>query len=135
MVVICQQLLNTIAAMTLQNPHPGPPWVLDTRDVLITDLREAATSLAAGAQQPLADVNGHTVSLYAPDGSAPLHAHTGYEESFLVLEGSMFLETETAVHLLTAGEMATVARGVRHRTASCGGRAVCLILAGAREAA
>jgi mannose-6-phosphate isomerase-like protein (cupin superfamily) len=44
------------------------------------------------------------------------HSHPDPDEVFIVLEGVLLVELETARYEVNAGEMLTVPAGVRHRT-------------------
>ena len=52
------------------------------------------------------------------------HCHPDSDESFLVLEGGLFIDLDDQTVELQAGHMFTVSKGVRHRTRPVGVRSV-----------
>src|SRR5260370_37425608 len=63
------------------------------------------------------------------------HCHPDSDESFLVLEGGLFIDFDDRTVELLPGQIITVNRGVRHRTRPVGKRSVNLTFerAGARS--
>jgi mannose-6-phosphate isomerase-like protein (cupin superfamily) len=69
-------------------------------------------------------VNDHVVRISTMTQTFHWHCHPNSDETFLVLEGGIAIEFEQGEIQLAAGQMATVSRGVRHRTRPLGKRSV-----------
>jgi len=82
----------------------------------------------------IATVNDHEVRISTMTEAYPWHCHPDSDESFLALEGGLFLDFDDRTVELLPGHMITVDRGVRHRTRPIGARSVNLTFerAGAR---
>lgn len=67
----------------------------------------------------VADYNDNDVMVVKFQGAFPFHDHPDTDDFFLVIEGEVVLDVETATgidsHTLRAGEMFVVPKGVRHR--------------------
>jgi mannose-6-phosphate isomerase-like protein (cupin superfamily) len=73
---------------------------------------------------PVARVNDHEVRISTMTGSYHWHCHPDSDESFLALEGGLFIDFDDRTVELLPGHMITVNRGVRHRTRPIGKRSV-----------
>lgn len=76
----------------------------------------------------LARINDHEVRMSVMTHPFGWHFHPDSDEVFLALEGELVLEFESGIVRLSAGQMVTVPRGVRHRTRPGGARSVNLTL-------
>ena len=83
----------------------------------------------------LADVNDHVVRISVMTEAYHWHCHPDSDETFLAVEGGLYLDFDERTVELLPGQMITVKRGVRHRTRPLGGRSVNLTFerADARE--
>ncbi len=72
----------------------------------------------------LANVNDHVVRISVMTQPYHWHFHPNSDETFLVIEGGLVIEFEHGEIQLAAGQMATVSRGVPHRTRPLGRRSV-----------
>ena len=72
----------------------------------------------------LARVNDHEVRISTMTEGFPWHCHPDSDETFLVLEGGLWLDFDDRSVELQPGQMLTVNRGVRHRTRPVGERSV-----------
>jgi mannose-6-phosphate isomerase-like protein (cupin superfamily) len=64
----------------------------------------------------IADYNDNEVMVVKFQGEFPLHKHDDTDDFFLVLDGEMEMEIEgEAPHVVKAGEMFIVPKGVVHR--------------------
>lgn len=83
----------------------------------------------------IAKVNDHEVRISTMTEAYHWHCHPDSDESFLALEGGIYIDFEDRTVELLPGQMITVNRGVRHRTRPIGERSVNLIFerAGARS--
>ena len=86
---------------------------------------------------PIAKVNDHEVRISTMTEAYHWHCHPDSDESFLALEGGLFIDFDDRTVELLPGQMITVNRGVRHRTRPIGKRSVNLTFerAGARSEA
>ena len=83
----------------------------------------------------IAQVNDHEVRISTMTEAYHWHCHPDSDESFLALEGGLFIDFDDRTVELLPGHMITVNRGVRHRTRPIGERSVNLTFerAGARS--
>lgn len=63
----------------------------------------------------VAEYNGNDVMLVKFQGEFPFHLHETTDDFFLVLEGEMVMDVDENSHLVRAGELFVVPRGVTHR--------------------
>jgi mannose-6-phosphate isomerase-like protein (cupin superfamily) len=73
---------------------------------------------------PIAKVNDHEVRMSTMTEAYHWHCHPDSDESFLALEGGLFIDFDDRTVELLPGHMITVNRGVRHRTRPIGERSV-----------
>ncbi|HEY6413227.1 MAG TPA: cupin domain-containing protein [Edaphobacter sp.] len=73
---------------------------------------------------PIANVNDHEVRISIMTEAYHWHCHPDSDESFLALEGGLFIDFDDQTVELLPGHMITVKRGVRHRTRPIGERSV-----------
>lgn len=83
---------------------------------------------------PIANVNDHEVRISIMTEAYQWHCHPDSDESFLALEGGLFIDLDDRTIELLPGHLITVKQGVRHRTRPVGERSVNLTFerAGAR---
>jgi mannose-6-phosphate isomerase-like protein (cupin superfamily) len=95
---------------------------------------ESAAALSYD-NHPIAKVNDHEVRISTMTESYHWHCHPDSDESFLALEGGLFIDFDDRTVELLPGQMITVNRGVRHRTRPISKRSVNLTFerAGARS--
>lgn len=72
----------------------------------------------------IARVNDHEVRISTMMEAYHWHCHPDSDESFLALEGGLFIDFDDRTVELLPGHMITVNRGVRHRTRPIGRRSV-----------
>lgn len=84
---------------------------------------ESATTVAYD-NHSVAQINDHEVRISIMTEAYPWHCHPDSDESFLALEGGLFLDFDDRTVELLPGHMITVQRGVRHRTRPIGERSV-----------
>lgn len=63
----------------------------------------------------VADYNDNDVMVVKFQGAFPFHDHPDTDDFFLVLEGEVLLDVEDQTHVLRAGDLFVVPKGVRHR--------------------
>ena len=69
-------------------------------------------------------VNDHVIRVSVMTTSYPWHRHPNSDETFLVMEGILILETQDQVLHLEPGQMATVPANTIHRTQPASARSV-----------
>jgi mannose-6-phosphate isomerase-like protein (cupin superfamily) len=116
-----QRAVSLAAAHTLRRMEPEET-ILDAK--LINLGLVAAQTKAGYSNQVLTTVNDHAVHLSVMDAPFFWHFHPDSDEVFIVLEGVLLVEFETARYELKPGEMLTVPAGVRHRTSPLTPRSV-----------
>ena len=72
----------------------------------------------------VAKVNDHVVRISRMTQPYHWHSHPNSDETFLVVEGGLVIEFEHGEIQLAPGQMATVSRGVRHRTRPSGASSI-----------
>jgi mannose-6-phosphate isomerase-like protein (cupin superfamily) len=90
----------------------------------ITSLASESHSEARYDNHPIASVNDHVVGISVMTQPYPWHFHPNSDETFLVIEGGLYIEFEDGTLELGPGQMVTVPRGLRHRTRPVGSRSV-----------
>lgn len=94
------------------------------REVVI-DLAAAATGVDGGyANFPLTTVDDHVVRMSVMTEPFYWHRHPGCDETFLVLEGTLLLETAHERVELGPGQLYTVPAGLAHTTSPVTDRSV-----------
>lgn len=83
---------------------------------------------------PVAAVNDHEVRISIMTEAYHWHSHPDSDETFLALEGGLYIDFDGHTVELLPGHLITVKRGIRHRTRPIGARSVNLTFerAGAR---
>jgi mannose-6-phosphate isomerase-like protein (cupin superfamily) len=90
----------------------------------ITTLASESLSGASYDNHPIATVNDHVVRISVMTQPYPWHLHPNSDETFLVIQGRLNIEFEDGTLVLGPGQMATVPRGLRHRTSPVGALSV-----------
>lgn len=90
---------------------------------VITLASESATARSY-ENHAIAKVNDHEVRISVMTEPYHWHRHPDSDETFLILEGGLFIDFDDGTVELRSGQMMTVAKGVRHRTRPVGKRSV-----------
>jgi mannose-6-phosphate isomerase-like protein (cupin superfamily) len=101
----------------------------------VIDLSSESATGESYDNHPIAKVNDHEVRISIMTEAYHWHCHPDSDESFLALEGGLYIDFDDRTVELFPGHMITVNRGVRHRTRPIGKRSVSLTFerAGARS--
>jgi mannose-6-phosphate isomerase-like protein (cupin superfamily) len=95
----------------------------------VLDLLQKARVLSGNYQNViLAQINDHVIRMGMMTEPYFWHVHPDSDETFLGLEGTVILQLENQRIELSAGQLFTVPKGVKHRTAPAGGRSVNLTI-------
>lgn len=63
----------------------------------------------------VADFNDNEIMVVRFQGAFPFHHHADTDDFFLVLEGEMVMDIEDQSHVVKAGEVFVVPKGITHR--------------------
>ena len=99
------------------------------RLLAVMDLMQKAKALSGNYENVvLAEVNDHVVRISLMTEPYFWHFHPNSDETFLGLEGTVILEFDDRRFELRPGQLFTVPKGVKHRTAPAGARSVNLTI-------
>src|SRR5277367_5351717 len=90
----------------------------------VVDLAREAATTAAYENHPIAVANDHVVRIGIMTEAFAWHCHPDSDETFLAMEGGVFIDFDDCSIKLMPGQLLTVPRGVRHRTRPVGARSV-----------
>ncbi len=90
----------------------------------VVSLSSESTRTERYNNHPIAHLNDHVIRVSVMTEPYPWHCHPNSDETFLVLEGGLFIDFEKQTVQLLPGQMLTVDRGVHHRTRPLGERSV-----------
>jgi mannose-6-phosphate isomerase-like protein (cupin superfamily) len=107
---------------TLRNGRQNQP--MQNSSFQVIDLSLESATAESYDNHPVATVNDHVVCIGTMTEAYHWHCHPDSDETFLALEGGLFIEFDEQTVKLLPGQMLTVIRGVRHRTKPIGGRSV-----------
>jgi mannose-6-phosphate isomerase-like protein (cupin superfamily) len=97
--------------------------------VSVIDLMQKAKELSGNYENVvLSVINDHVIRISLMTEPYFWHVHPNSDEIFIGLEGTVILELEHQRIGLSAGQMFTVPKGVKHRTAPTGSRSVNLTM-------
>ena len=89
------------------------------------DIRQKTDAVQNGYfNEALTTVNDHVIRVSVMTSGYPWHRHPNSDETFIVMEGTLVLETQDKVLHLEPGQMVTVPANVVHRTKPAGTRSV-----------
>ncbi len=90
----------------------------------VIDILQQTKAITTYSNFPLAFVNDHIVRVGVMTESFYWHLHPNSDESFLVMEGSIFIDLEDKTIELFPGQVFTIPKNVKHRTRPNGSRSV-----------
>jgi mannose-6-phosphate isomerase-like protein (cupin superfamily) len=90
----------------------------------VISLSSESTATKSYENHSIAKVNDHEIRISTMTEAYHWHCHPDSDESFLVLEGGIFIDFDDRTVELSPGQLFTVNRGVRHRTRPTGARSV-----------
>ena len=64
----------------------------------------------------VSDLNDHVVRLSVIQKNFHWHSHSNSDEFFFVVEGELYIDWEDCTEALSAGQMITIPKNVKHRT-------------------
>jgi mannose-6-phosphate isomerase-like protein (cupin superfamily) len=90
----------------------------------VVDILQQTKNIDTYSNFPLAFVNDHVVRVGIMTESFYWHLHPNSDESFLVMEGSIFIDLEDTTIELLSGQLFTIPKNIKHRTRPNGDRSV-----------
>lgn len=98
---------------------------MQINSLMVTDIGQQANEITSGyGNFQIASVNDHVVRLSVMTEPFYWHAHPNSDETFLCVEGSLFIDLEDSTVELLPGQLFTVPKNVRHKTRPNGPRSV-----------
>jgi mannose-6-phosphate isomerase-like protein (cupin superfamily) len=98
---------------------------METQSLTIIDIQQIAKNNdSIYTNLPLALVNDHVVRISIMTEPYFWHLHPNSDESFLVIEGSVFIDLEDKTIELFPNQLFTIPKNVKHRTRPNGSRSV-----------
>lgn len=97
---------------------------MDTPNLTIIDIAQTTAINGTYTNIPIALVNDHVVRMSVMTEPYFWHFHPDSDESFLVIEGSVFIDLEDSTIELLPNQLFTIPKNVKHRTWPNGKRSV-----------
>jgi mannose-6-phosphate isomerase-like protein (cupin superfamily) len=97
---------------------------MDIPSLTVLDIHRLTKDIHSYANFPLALINDHVVRVSVMTEAFYWHLHPNSDESFLAIEGSLFIDLETVTVELLPGQLFTIPQNTRHRTRPNGNRSV-----------
>ncbi|MBD1384187.1 cupin domain-containing protein [Mucilaginibacter rigui] len=97
---------------------------MNTQSLTIIDITQEAITNKTYKNIPVAQVNDHVVRMGVMTEPYFWHLHPESDESFLVVEGSIFIDLEDRTVELFPNQLFTIPQKVIHRTRPNGARSV-----------
>lgn len=90
----------------------------------IIDIPEKVKNKSSYFNEALTVANDHVIRVSVMTEPYHWHLHPNSDETFLVMEGSVFIDLEDQTVELFPGQLFTIPRNVKHRTRPGGDRSV-----------
>ncbi len=97
---------------------------MDTQNLTVINIAQLALTNTAYTNIPLALVNNHVVRMSVMTEAYFWHFHPDSDETFLIIEGSVFIDLEDGTIELFPNQLFTIPKNVKHRTRPNGSRSV-----------
>ena len=97
---------------------------MNTPVLTVIDIQQQIQGTNSYTNYPLAFVNDHVVRISVMTEPFYWHFHPNSDETFLVVEGSLFIDLETKTIELFPGQLFTIPKNTKHRTRPGGNRSV-----------
>ena len=97
---------------------------MSTAQLMVIDIARKAAINKVYTNIPVATVNDHVVRMSVMTESYFWHFHPNSDETFLVMEGSVFIDLEDRTVELFPNQVFTIPKNIIHRTRPNGGRSV-----------
>lgn len=90
----------------------------------VVDVHQQTKETNSYANFPLALVNDHVVRVSVMTEPFYWHLHPNSDETFLAVEGSLYIDLDTTTIELFPGQLFTIPKNTKHRTRPNGNRSV-----------
>lgn len=98
---------------------------MDINALTVIDIHQQTNAISSQyANFPLTAVNDHVIRASVMTEPFYWHIHPDSDESFLVIEGSIFIDLEDKTVELFPGQFFTIPKTIKHRTRPNGERSV-----------
>lgn len=97
---------------------------MDIPSLTVIDIAQTAAINGTYTNIPVALVNDHVVRMSVMTEPYFWHFHPDSDESFQVIEGSVFIDLEDSTIELLPNQLFTIPKNVKHRTRPNGSRSV-----------
>jgi len=97
---------------------------MDTQNLTVIDIVQQAATNNVYTNIPVALVNNHVVRMSVMTAPYFWHFHPDSDETFLIIEGSVFIDLEGRTVELFPNQLFTIPKNVKHRTRPNGNRSV-----------
>ena len=97
---------------------------MDTENLALIDIIQKAKTNTKYTNVPVAAVNDHVVRMSVMTTPYFWQLHPDSDETFLVIEGSIFIDLEDRTVELYPNQLFTIPKNVKHRTRPNGSRSV-----------
>jgi mannose-6-phosphate isomerase-like protein (cupin superfamily) len=89
------------------------------------DIRKLTDVVKSGyLNEAITAVNDHVIRVSVMTGEYPWHTHPNSDETFIIMEGTLIIETKDKILHLDPGQLVTIPAKVAHRTRPGGARSV-----------
>ncbi|HEY6902514.1 MAG TPA: cupin domain-containing protein [Puia sp.] len=97
---------------------------MESTTLTIIDVLQKVSGKDTYFNEPLTRLNDHVVRVGVMTQPYFWHLHPNSDETFLVMEGSIFIDLDDTIIELFPGQLFTIPRNVKHRTRPNGARSV-----------
>ena len=98
---------------------------MENNTLTVIDIQQQIKTIDSPyANFPLTQVNDHVIRVSIMTEPYYWHMHPNSDESFLVMDGAVYIDLEDRTIELLPGQFFTIPKGVKHRTRPKGERSV-----------
>ncbi|WP_374949947.1 cupin domain-containing protein [Mucilaginibacter sp.] len=97
---------------------------MEIPELTLIDITRQAADNSTYANIPVAQVNDHVVRMSVMTEDYFWHLHPDSDETFLIIEGSVFIDLEDRTVELMPNQLFTIPKNIKHRTRPGGSRSV-----------
>jgi len=97
---------------------------MDNKNLTVIDITQKTGAINTNTNIPIGIVNDHVIRMSVMTTPYFWHLHPDSNESFLVIEGSIFIDLEDETIELFPNQLFTIPKNVIHRTRPNGNRSV-----------
>ena len=97
---------------------------MELNTLTVIDIHQQTKAITQYTNFPLTEVNDHVVRVGIMTEPFYWHMHPNSDETFLVIEGVLFIDLEDSTIELLPGQFFTIPKTIKHRTRPKGERSV-----------